>query len=332
MIKNLLSSCFIFIICIMAESIIFSMDKPPEDPHFPNDKQEKPYDQSPYPAVRKRLFTENEEHAISVEEYNEREHTLQTTRAVHQIMASRRAGENERRHNKKKDKENITPDSKARPTHLKGIFTRNLPKLEKQVGSIGTPTRRSTVLGEAQQMTPLLTALYRDAFKSQDPEHPTPIKTTKQHTRSRSKKLSKEEIERLAEENLPPTGYHVVEQVEDYGPIYQNDQLIDLFRQDEHGRINLQRMLEGEPPVGPDTPSSGRPEAINLHHLVQGVDPGPLAELSATLHRRETAVLHRGAPGIDDRNDFDNFRRLYWQARVYDLLESNHQGIGLQQD
>lgn len=294
------------------------MDKPPEE--------------NPKSKARKRLFADDEPQKQSDEERNRIRQAQLVARMAQEEKAYRRTLEDDDAEEEKENKPEQGERPEGRPSPFKKIFTRNYPKLENQVQTIATPERRQAVIQEARGMTPFLTHMYRDAFNSDNPEHPTPIKTTERHTRQRSKSLKQEDIERLAREQLPAAGYHVVREADEYGPIYQNDELIDLFRQDEHGRTNYQRMLEGNPPVGPDVPSSGHPEAINLHHLVQGVDPGPLAELSATLHRRETAVLHRGAPGIENRNEFDDFRRRYWESRVYDLLECNHQGIGLVQN
>ncbi len=220
------------------------------------------------------------------------------------------------------------PESEERMTPLKGAFTRNYLKLKAQTEAV-SPRSRQVIIDEAQELTPYLEAVYVQSFPTDDPENPTPKRTLARHKRKRHYQLNEQEIRQLADEHLPAAYGTIIPQALNYGPIYQRDDLIDFFRQDATGAINLQRMINGLAPIGPDMPSNGVPEPINLHHLVQGVDAGPLAEMTATFHRRETAVLHRGAPGIDDRTDFENFRRAYYQARAFDLMESNHQEIGL---
>ncbi len=97
--------------------------------------------------------------------------------------------------------------------------------------------------------------------------------------------------------------------------IYQRNDLIDHKRVDSRGRTNLQRMQRGLAPIGPD----GR--SINLHHTIQSAD-SPIAEMTATFHQKNSAVIHINPhstrSGID-RKAFNKFRREYWKNRAKDF-------------
>jgi hypothetical protein len=68
--------------------------------------------------------------------------------------------------------------------------------------------------------------------------------------------------------------------------VYQRDDLIDPARVDQDTGLTNMRLVEaGRPPVGPD----GRP--LNLHHMTQD-EPGPMAEVTATIHQENFATLH----------------------------------------
>ena len=80
---------------------------------------------------------------------------------------------------------------------------------------------------------------------------------------------------------------------------------------------NVERMGDGLAPVGHD----GKP--VNLHHVLQA-EPGPVAEVPASLHRKLPHKL-RGA-GESFRNDpalkqqFEDFRSEYWKQRSKDFI------------
>lgn len=89
--------------------------------------------------------------------------------------------------------------------------------------------------------------------------------------------------------------------------------------EDEH-YDNVSLMLEGYAPVGRDGLQ------INLHHLF-GKEPGAVAEIEATIHQRDSKILHsvvkdsfRNTPGLEDQ--FDAFRKAYWKLRAKDYMGS----------
>ncbi len=85
------------------------------------------------------------------------------------------------------------------------------------------------------------------------------------------------------------------------------------------GATNLELMKQGYAPIGLD----GRP--INLHHVI-GQEPGPMVELSGSIHSKYHKPLH-GL--IEDGNSFRNdpkkeaqyerFRKKYWKERAKDF-------------
>ena len=91
---------------------------------------------------------------------------------------------------------------------------------------------------------------------------------------------------------------------------------IDWETKDNWGMTNLERARVGQAPIGND----GLP--INLHHLLQE-EPGPMAEVLASVHRRGQEVLH----GLVQQGDgfrntlnlekqFNAFRTAYWKWRA----------------
>jgi RHS repeat-associated protein len=97
--------------------------------------------------------------------------------------------------------------------------------------------------------------------------------------------------------------------------VYQRNDLIDAALVDARGRSNLQRMQQGLAPIGPDGKS------INLHHTIQTAD-SPLAEMTATFHQQNSAVIHinpNTIPSGINRPAFDAFRRDYWINRANDF-------------
>jgi len=78
-------------------------------------------------------------------------------------------------------------------------------------------------------------------------------------------------------------------------------------------------MQSGIAPIGPDGKS------INLHHMLQTAD-SPLAELTTTLHKQNSRVIHinptttpswRQTPGAEAA--YDAFRKDYWINRANDF-------------
>ncbi len=84
------------------------------------------------------------------------------------------------------------------------------------------------------------------------------------------------------------------------------------------GYTNLDLMLEGKAPIGTDG------KQINLHHLF-GEEPGPMAEIEATIHQREHGVLHkmikesfRRDPALEVM--YEEFKKKYWKERAKDFM------------
>jgi RHS repeat-associated protein len=94
--------------------------------------------------------------------------------------------------------------------------------------------------------------------------------------------------------------------------VYQRNDLIDTALVDARGRSNLERMQRGLAPIGPDG------QSINLHHTIQTAD-SPLAEMTATFHQDNSAVIHinpNTIPSGIDRDAFEAYRRAYWINRA----------------
>lgn len=92
---------------------------------------------------------------------------------------------------------------------------------------------------------------------------------------------------------------------------------IDLNRIDEAtGLTNLELMKKGKSPIWEDG------SKIELHHMLQ-IEPGPMAELPASLHDKYYSVLHGLTEnGNSFRNNaelakqYNNFRSQYWKWRA----------------
>jgi RHS repeat-associated protein len=90
---------------------------------------------------------------------------------------------------------------------------------------------------------------------------------------------------------------------------------IDWTRIDRNGLTNVERARRGQPPIGDDL------QAVNLHHILQQ-EPGPMAEVSASVHQRGQGPLHRLRAEGTFREDAlltkqaDAFKRAYWRWRV----------------
>ncbi|ASY66736.1 hypothetical protein SJ05684_b57540 (plasmid) [Sinorhizobium sojae CCBAU 05684] len=105
--------------------------------------------------------------------------------------------------------------------------------------------------------------------------------------------------------------------------VYQRDDLIDPDKKGPDGRTNLERMQDGDPPIGPDN------KPINLHHMTQD-EPGPIAEVEQTFHKDNHRILHiypngqakigyGSAPPPVDRAAFRTWSRQYWRTRAGDF-------------
>jgi hypothetical protein len=95
--------------------------------------------------------------------------------------------------------------------------------------------------------------------------------------------------------------------------VYQRDNLIDLSRKSRGGESSLSLMRRGNAPIGED----GVP--IELHHAIQ-TEPGPVVEVTKTLHRTRSRELHinpsNRLPSGIDRREFDRFKSEYWKRRA----------------
>src|SRR5215470_3148036 len=90
--------------------------------------------------------------------------------------------------------------------------------------------------------------------------------------------------------------------------VYQRNDLIDPDLVTADGRTNLERMLEGDAPIGPDG------EPLQLHHMLQTQD-SPLAEVTTTFHRQHKRTIHINPSTIPSgiqRGAFDSWRSRYW--------------------
>jgi hypothetical protein len=104
--------------------------------------------------------------------------------------------------------------------------------------------------------------------------------------------------------------------------VYQRSSLINPNTVDAKGLTNLQRMGLGRPPLGDD----GLP--INLHHTIQ-MNAGPVVELTTTMHRQWSRILHINPSSIPsgiNRPAFDAWRSSYWQNRANDFKPPPTQG------
>lgn len=84
-----------------------------------------------------------------------------------------------------------------------------------------------------------------------------------------------------------------------------------------NGETNLDLMKSGNAPIGSDG------KQVNLHHLF-GLEPGPMAEITATEHKVNHAVLHSMIEDSFRRdgskaNSYDAFRKAYWKERAREL-------------
>lgn len=76
-------------------------------------------------------------------------------------------------------------------------------------------------------------------------------------------------------------------------------------------------MKNGNAPIGPDG------KQINLHHIL-GEEPGPMAEIEATIHKDNHGVLHlmvksRFRNNRSKKNAFETYRKKYWKLRAKDF-------------
>ena len=102
--------------------------------------------------------------------------------------------------------------------------------------------------------------------------------------------------------------------------VYQRND-IDFDYRDATGRTNLQRMKDGDAPIGND----GRP--VQLHHVLQK-ESGPMAEVREVTHTEYHRTLHgRVGPGGSFRNNkelakqYANFKKKYWRWRASNYIE-----------
>ncbi len=93
----------------------------------------------------------------------------------------------------------------------------------------------------------------------------------------------------------------------------KRNQVFDPKYVDARGMSNLDRMKQGQSPLGKDD------LPINLHHMKQKND-GLLVELSYTEHKRHSKTLHRYKTVSEiDRDTFNILRSEYWKERAKDF-------------
>lgn len=94
-----------------------------------------------------------------------------------------------------------------------------------------------------------------------------------------------------------------------------------LKRVDKNNVSNIERMHQGKPPVDED----GKP--YNVHHVIQE-EPGPVAELRESVHRKFHGILHglkkSGESFRKDKkllSDFEAYKKAHWKLRAKDYGE-----------
>lgn len=104
-------------------------------------------------------------------------------------------------------------------------------------------------------------------------------------------------------------------------PVYQMKSTD--FGLEIHGVKNTDRVRGGRVPLWSDGTD------IELHHVLQ-TEPGAMAEIPASLHRRYKNLLHGLIEdGKSFRRDptlarqYDNFRRNYWKERLLEYERSS---------
>jgi RHS repeat-associated protein len=98
---------------------------------------------------------------------------------------------------------------------------------------------------------------------------------------------------------------------------WQNDELIDPDKSDAQGRTNLARMKDGLAPIGSDN------QPLHLHHVGQ-IQNGPIAEVTATMHRDyyrqlHSSYLYGSRPGVNHGPIWGAQRSTYWRIRATDF-------------
>ena len=222
------------------------------------------------------------------------------------------------------DRANTQDSPSKRPAELDGIFTRRPEKLAALADS-KSPNSKKALIEERTRLNNYLIDMYGHQYDTPNPQDPSPTKGMAHKKR----KKNQEKAKQLSRKKVR-TARNLFEQQEDWDAnveildtyaVNQNDAIINPFCEDEDGRLNLHRMLNGRAPIGPD----GR--SVNLHHWLRE-DPAPegeyvlLGEITRDLHTRESGIFHFPDEGIRDRSRFDFFRNLYWQTRAMDIIES----------
>lgn len=115
------------------------------------------------------------------------------------------------------------------------------------------------------------------------------------------------------EKNIYENSGVTPKEVNERDALVKND--IDLTKEDDFGRTNLERMKQGLAPLDKD----GNP--IELHHVGQKMD-SPLAELMRNEHRgkgNDTVLHNKQKESEINREDFAKERAEHWKARAEQL-------------
>lgn len=201
-----------------------------------------------------------------------------------------------------------TPATPPRDPQLQGVFTGNPQEFSKSIKD--SPAGRR--IQEARFLTPYLTGLYKNNFPTQTGESPL-RKGSKIIRKKRYGGIDRSAIDKIRQRCAGEGGWSRTITIEPY-TIDQRDSLIDphYVLSGPDRRTNLQRMQDGNPPIGPDN------LPVELHHWLQQ-DPGPLGELSGSIHERENKYFHFAEEGEgvgQRRRAFREFRKRYWQFRA----------------
>lgn len=115
------------------------------------------------------------------------------------------------------------------------------------------------------------------------------------------------------EKNIYENSGVTPKEVNERDALVKND--IDLTKEDDFGRTNLERMKQGLAPLDKDD------NLIELHHVGQKMD-SPLAELTRDEHRgkgNDTILHNKQKESEINREDFAKERAEHWKARAEQL-------------
>lgn len=214
--------------------------------------------------------------------------------------------------------------SRASGVKRRRVMSRNHARLTQLIEG-SSPNRGQALTEEAVAFTPFLRNIYPLLYQTENPQNPSPEKPLGSHdpkNTKRKRKIENSEIRRIRD-RMHSTARSLFQEGEYWDAIvealehtfYQRDGLINIWYQGENGDYNIERMMRGDAPIGPDNLS------LELHHIIR--EPGDIVETTGSFHRRESGLVHPPGPGLGEveRSLFNDIRRFYWQARLCDILK-----------